>query len=59
MAEYRVYEIGDDDHIVKSTPLVCKDDHEAIARAGEFTRGHVIEIWSRERFVARLDPEVY
>ena len=54
MAEYRVYEIGDDDHIVRSTALVCKDDHEAIAMAREFAGGHVIEIWSRERFVARL-----
>jgi hypothetical protein len=57
MAEYRVYEFGNDNHIVKSTPLVCKDDHEAIAKARELAGGNVIEIWSRERFVARLDPE--
>ena len=24
--EYRVYDIGDDGHIVKSTPLICRDD---------------------------------
>ena len=54
MAEYRVYEIGDDGHIVKSTPLVCKDDGEPIAKAREFAAGRVIEIWSGERFVTRL-----
>lgn len=57
MVEYRVYEIGDDDHIVKSTPLVCNNDQEAIARARELAAGRVIEIWSGERFVARLAPE--
>ena len=57
MVEYRVYEIGDDDHIVKSTPLVCRDDREAIEKAREFAGGRVIEIWSGERFVMRLAPE--
>ena len=57
MAEYRVYEIGDGDHIVKATPLICKDDHEAIAKARKLAEGHVIEIWSGERFVARLGAE--
>ncbi|MDB5580142.1 MAG: hypothetical protein JWR80_5318 [Bradyrhizobium sp.] len=57
MVEYRVYEIGDDDHIVKSTPLVCRDDQEAIAKAREFAGARVIEIWSGERFVTRLAPE--
>ncbi len=56
MKEYRVYEIGDDDHIVKSTPLVCKDDQEAITKAEELAGGHVIEIWSGERLVTRLAP---
>ncbi len=39
MAEYRVYEIGDGDHIVKVTPLVCQDDREAIERASELAEG--------------------
>jgi hypothetical protein len=58
MAEYRVYEIGDDDHIVSSTALICRDDQEAIARTREFAAGRVLEIWSGERFVTRLAPEV-
>ena len=57
MAEYRVYEIGDDGHIVKSTPLICMGDHEAIEKASELAEGHIIEVWSRERFVTRLAPE--
>lgn len=57
MVEYRVYEIGDGDHIVKATPMICKDDSEAIEKAGQLGEGRVIEIWSGERFVARLGTE--
>ena len=54
MAEYRVYAIGGDGHIVKSMPLICDDDS---GEATEFREGHTLEIWSGERFVARLDIE--
>ena len=57
MAEYRVYEIGDDGHIVRSTPLICLDDREAIEKASRLADGHVIEVWSGERLVRRLGPE--
>jgi hypothetical protein len=57
MVEYRAYAIGDDGHIVKSTPLICDDDRQAIQKAEEFREGHTLEIWSGERFVARLDTE--
>ena len=57
MAEYRVYEIGDDDRIVKVMPLVCQDDRDAIEIASGLAEGRVIEIWSGERFVTRLGPE--
>ncbi len=56
MAEYRVYEIGDDGHIVRSTSLICRDDREAIEKASELAEGHVLEVWSCERFVMRLGP---
>lgn len=56
MEEYRVYEMEDDGHIVKATPLICSDDHEAIARARELAGMRVVEIWSGERFVTRLSP---
>jgi hypothetical protein len=57
MAEYRVYEIGDGDHIVNATPIVCGNDHEAIVKARGLAGAHVVEVWNKERFVARLDPE--
>jgi hypothetical protein len=56
MAEYRVYTIGADGHIVRSTPLVCDDDAQAMEQASKI-EGHTLEIWSGERFVARLYPE--
>jgi hypothetical protein len=55
MAEYRVYAIGGDGHIVKSTPLICDDDSQAVQKAREFC--DTLEIWSGERFVARLNTE--
>jgi hypothetical protein len=57
MAEYRVYAIGGDGHIVKSMPLICDDDNQAVREATEFREGHTLEIWSGERLVARLDTE--
>ena len=57
MVEYRIYEIGDGDHIVKATALACKDDHEALATAREVAAGRVVEVWNGERFVARLGAE--
>ena len=57
MAEYRVYQIGEDGHIIKSTPLVSKDDRDAIEWAGKLAEDHIVEIWSAERFVIRLRSE--
>jgi hypothetical protein len=57
MAEYRVYTIGADGHIVRSTPLVCDDDGHAVEKAREVCKGDTLEIWSGERFVARLNTE--
>ena len=54
MVEYRIYDIGDDGHIVGSTPLICKDDNEAIEKARQVGKEKIIEIWSGERFVTRL-----
>jgi hypothetical protein len=57
MAEYRVYSIGDDGHIIRSTPLVCKDDAEAMEQASKIGQEHTLEIWSGERLVGRLFTE--
>jgi hypothetical protein len=57
MVEYRVYTVDDDGHIVKSTPLICDDDAQAMQQAREICKGDTLEIWSGERFVARLSAE--
>jgi hypothetical protein len=57
MIEYRAYVIGDDGHIVSATGLVCENDEAAIAEVKAFLLDQTIEIWSRDRFVIRLDPE--
>ena len=54
MVEYRVYTVDKDGHIVKSTPLVCDDDSRAVEQAKEISKDDTLEIWSGERFVARL-----
>ena len=56
MTEYRVYTIGPDGHIFKAEPMICENDEEVISRARTMVAEHPIEIWSRDRFVIRLDP---
>ena len=56
MADYRIYGIGVDGHIVKSMPLVCDDDRQAMESARTTFQDCVVELWSGERLVARLDP---
>ena len=54
MTEYRAYTVGDDNHFIRSTPLVCRDDAEAIGKAKRLVDGHDIELWSGDRLVIRL-----
>ena len=54
MAEYRAFTVGRDGHFVGSEALICADDSEAIEKAKRFLDGHDIELWSGERFIARL-----
>ena len=57
MAEYRVYVIGDDGHIVSAHPLICDDDAGAVEQATAFLADRSIEVWSGDRFVIRLYPD--
>jgi hypothetical protein len=57
MAEYRVYTVGHDGHFIGFKPLVCVDDAEATETAKRLIDGHAIELWSGERFIARLEPQ--
>jgi hypothetical protein len=58
MAEYRAYFVGPDGHILSQTPLICSDDAEAIQKAKELEGGYVVELWSGERFVMRLQANI-
>ncbi len=57
MAEYRAYVVGEGDHIVGFRAYVCPTDEDAILWAKQLVDGHDIELWSGERFVARLEPD--
>jgi hypothetical protein len=58
MSEYRVYLIGRDGHIVRAIELDCSDDGAAIESAKQLTDGHEIELWQRERIIARFDRQL-
>ena len=57
MVEYRAYIVGADEHFVGCKPLICRDDDHAMASARRLVDGYDIEVWSGERFVARLSHE--
>jgi hypothetical protein len=53
--EYRAYVVGDDGHFVSFRAFRCAEDGEAITWAKQLVDGHDVELWSGERFIARLD----
>jgi len=55
MSDYRVYIIGADGQVVRAIQLNCRDDNAAIESAKQFINGHDIELWQRDRRVARFD----
>jgi hypothetical protein len=55
--EYRAYVIGIDGHFISGNEFVAPDDDAAFECARQFTNGHIIELWSGARFVARLKAE--
>jgi hypothetical protein len=55
MAEYRVYLIDSDDRFYDVVPLICADDDEAMEKAKHLAGGHDVELWQRDRKVARFD----
>jgi hypothetical protein len=55
MAEYRVYLIDSDDRFYDVVPLICADDDEAMEKAKHLADGHDVELWQRDRKVARFD----
>ncbi|MET0710796.1 MAG: hypothetical protein ABWY82_28740 [Tardiphaga sp.] len=55
MAYYRAYFIGQDRHFVKATDVDVADDDSAILAVRSLLGAHDIEIWERDRKVAKLD----
>jgi hypothetical protein len=55
MGDYRVYVIGVDGHFLRAIQLDCRDDSAAIESAKQFIDGHDIELWQRDRRIARFD----
>lgn len=54
MAEYPIFTVGSDGHFVDFTPLFCRDDAEAIAKASRLTGKNDVEVWRGSRLVKKL-----
>jgi hypothetical protein len=52
--DYRAYMLDDDDRIIGVHELDCADDAEAEQKAAQLLDGNDLEVWHRERRVARL-----
>jgi hypothetical protein len=58
MANYRLFFIGRDDHIVKAELVDCPTDGDAIAAARAACREHpAVEVWELARWVERIDAD--
>jgi hypothetical protein len=55
MQHYRVYVIGQDGRFIKSIDLSCADDGAAIESAKHLIDGHDVELWQRDRRIARFE----
>ena len=56
MTTYRIL-VFDYGHINASETIEAADDDAAIRTAREFLKANDLEIWERDRFVARLKPQ--
>jgi hypothetical protein len=54
MSDYRAYFIGSDGHIFNSVVVDEADDAAAIAVAKRLIDGHDIELWLRDRKIAKF-----
>jgi hypothetical protein len=57
MPDYRVYVIGSDGHFMRAIQLDCPDDDAAIESAKQFIDGADIELWQRDRKLAKFDAK--
>jgi hypothetical protein len=57
MPEYLAYMVGSDGHFHSSVPLECANDTEAMKQAEQLADGHDVELWQRDRKIARFDQK--
>jgi hypothetical protein len=57
MPHYRAYIIGRDSHFDKAVELDCANDKAAMESAKQFVDGHDVELWQRDRKVAKFDAK--
>jgi hypothetical protein len=55
MPDYRAYIIGLDGHFKNAVALDCADDSAAIESAKRVINGSDVELWLRDRRIARFD----
>jgi hypothetical protein len=56
MREYRLYFLDRDGHIQRALELECAGDEQAIRFARERLDSQGLELWQRDRVVAKLAP---
>jgi hypothetical protein len=54
---YRAYVLDDEGHITGVHEMNCANDEEARQKAAQLLDGHELEVWNRQRRVARLKPQ--
>ena len=56
MAAYRIYVLNGAGKVSgPAMDMNCPNVQEAIERAKRNAKGHALEVWSRERFIGRVD----
>jgi len=56
MSEYRLYYLDRDGHIQRAVELECAGDEQAIRFAREHLDQQGLELWQRDRVVAKFSP---
>jgi hypothetical protein len=57
MPYYRAYIIGWDGHFQNAVELDCADDKAAMESAKQFVDGHDVELWQRDRTIAKFEAK--
>ncbi len=54
-ASYWIYYIGSEQLVLSAEPLTASSDNNAIQKAKMMAGSRVVELWLRDRFVARIE----